>query len=313
MYYPLLRGRQFELIALRELAAENVTQGVIIPIIEPVKESVNNLNLAFKIFEAKNQTAFLIVNPSVGEYPGDTDYYLEYINQTGTTVFRPTFLYRNNAPYITEKITQYNLKNCMIIGNNEISSEDVSFTTLVNSARISHVTIEDPDRNRDLRRIVQESGKQFIRLDDLFEPQPRNSNFLVIESHRFSEEHKYFSQDGYNGFADYTLLSSAYSDGGSTPRAVVIHFTYMNVQNQIWIRHFTSTSNDSIANIQGKFGEAANKAVTFCRNENLSNSAITELEDYFDRGHYPGLGTVKKISIKNHLCIVSNYLKTLQP
>ncbi|MFT6843616.1 MAG: hypothetical protein ACJASR_002400 [Psychroserpens sp.] len=311
MYYPFLRGRQFELIALRELAAEGVTQNVIIPIIEPVKESINNLNLAFNIFEAVDQSIFLIVNPSVGEFPGDTDYYLNYIREKENIVFRPTFLYRNNASYINAKIAEYNLQNCMIIGNNEISSEDTDFVALVNTPEFTHVTIEDPDRNRELRRIVQESGKQFVRLDDLFEPQPRNSNFLDIETHRFSEEHKYFSQDGYNGFSDYTPLSSGYSDGGSTPRAVVIHFTYMNGQNQIWIKHFTSISNDSIANIQGKFGEAANKAVIFCRAENLSNSAITELEDYYDRGHYPGLGTVKKISIKNHLNVVSDYLKTL--
>lgn len=47
MYYPLLRARQFELIALRELAIEGATQGVIIPILEPVKERDNNLNRCF--------------------------------------------------------------------------------------------------------------------------------------------------------------------------------------------------------------------------------------------------------------------------
>ena len=45
MYYPFLRARQFELIALRELATEGATQGVIVPILEPVKETHNNLNL----------------------------------------------------------------------------------------------------------------------------------------------------------------------------------------------------------------------------------------------------------------------------
>lgn len=50
MYYPLLRARQFELIALRELALEQATQGMIIPILEPVKETHNNLTLAHKIF-----------------------------------------------------------------------------------------------------------------------------------------------------------------------------------------------------------------------------------------------------------------------
>ena len=83
----------------------------------------------------------------------------------------------------------------------------------------------------------------------------------------------------------------------------------MNEHDQIWIRHFTSNTNDTVANVQGKFGEAAQKAVVYCRENNLENSAITELKDYFDEAHYPGLGMVKKISIKNHLIVVGNYLR----
>ena len=97
--------------------------------------------------------------------------------------------------------------------------------------------------------------------------------------------------------------------GGSTPRAVVIHLTYMNGENQIWIRHFTSETNDSISNVQGKFAEAANKAVTYCTQRGLNNSAISELISYNNNEHYPGLGTVKKISIKNHLLVISQFLK----
>ena len=77
------------------------------------------------------------------------------------------------------------------------------------------------------------------------------------------------------------------------------------------IRHFTSISNDSIANIQGKFAEAAEKAVSYCRVHHHTNSAIVELETFFDEHHYPGLGTVKKISIKNHLLILSHYLRNI--
>lgn len=39
MYFPYLRGRQFELIALRELLENGVLSDRIIPIIEPVKLS----------------------------------------------------------------------------------------------------------------------------------------------------------------------------------------------------------------------------------------------------------------------------------
>jgi hypothetical protein len=56
--------------------------------------------------------------------------------------------------------------------------------------------------------------------------------------------------------------------------AVVIHLTYLKENEQIWKRHFTSTTNDSQANVQGKFAEAAKKAVGFCKSEGLNNLAM---------------------------------------
>jgi len=61
--------------------------------------------------------------------------------------------------------------------------------------------------------------------------------------------------------------------------------------------------------VQGKFAEAAAKAVNYCRQNELANSATTELESYYDNEHYPGLGTVKKISIKNHLLVLKHFIQ----
>lgn len=309
MYYPFLRARQFELIALRELASEEAIQGVIIPILEPVKETHNNLTLAHKVFQEKGQTAYLIVNSSIGELDGNSHFYIEYLATLEGEIFLPAFHYRNNAEFIIESIDQFGLTNCMIICQNDISADDLEFNQLVSRNEITKINVSDPNRNRSLHRFIRGLNKTYIRLDDLFEKQARNSDFLDIEEHRFSEEHLYFQDEGFSGFSDYTVLPSEYIDGGSTPRAVVIHLTYLNGESQIWIRHFTSETNDSIANVQGKFAEAATKAVNYCRQNGLANSAIAELESYFEKEHYPGLGTVKKISIKNHLLILSRFLR----
>lgn len=309
MYYPFLRARQFELIALRELAAEGATQGVIVPILEPVKETHNNLNLAHKVFQEKSQSAYLVVNPNFGELAGDSQIYIEYLATLNYEVFMPAFHYRNNAEYINQSIEQFGLTNCMLICENDIEGDDTNFKSIAELEAVSHITVNDPGRNRSLNRYISGLQKGFIRLDDLFEKKDRNSDFLDVIEHRFSEEHIHYSNEGFEGFSDYTVLPSEYVEGGSTPRAVVIHLTYLNIQNEIWIRHFTSETNDSIANVQGKFAEAAAKAVDYCRRNGLSNSAITELETYFDTEHYPGLGSVKKLSIKNHLLVLSNFLR----
>lgn len=309
MYYPFLRARQFELIALRELAIESVTQGVIVPILEPVKKTNNNLNLAHRVFRETGQTAYLIINPSTGEQSGDELYYLDYIKELGSSNFIPAFQFNSNAEFINQSIDDYDLNNCMLICGNDIDSENLEFQKLVRRAEIHCVVIKEPNRNRSLNRFIKELNKKYVRLDDLFEKRVRNSEFLLVPEHKFSEEHIYYKEDGFSGFSDYTVLPSEYIDGGSTPRAVVIHLTYMNEAEQIWIRHFTSETNDSISNVQGKFEEAAKKAVNFCNSFGHFNSAIEELFSYYQDEHYPGLGTVKKISIKNHLLVVSQFLK----
>lgn len=309
MYYPFLRARQFELIALRELATEGATQGAVVPILEPVKETHNNLTLAHKVFQDKNQTAYLIVNPTIGELSGDSNFYLEYLSELEDSKFLPAFIYKNNSDFINQSIGSFSLNSCMIICQNDVSPDDSEFKQLVDRTEVSHINISAPDRNRTLNRFIKGLNKNYIRLDDLFEKQARNSDYLEIQEHRFSEEHIYYVEDGFNGFSDYTVLPSEYIDGGSTPRAVVIHLTYLNGENQIWIRHFTSETNDSISNVQGKFAEAAKKAVVYCKQKGLDNSAISELISYYDNEHYPGLGTVKKLSIKNHLLVVSQFLK----
>ncbi|WP_298248308.1 sce7725 family protein [uncultured Christiangramia sp.] len=308
MYYPLFRARQFELIALRELTKEGKLENFILPILEPVKESHNNMNLAIRQFVKFGQQAYLILNPEFGERSGDHNYYLDYINTLEGETLIPAFYYRNNKNYIEESIQNYNLNNVMLLCENDINNDDTDFREIVNFPQITSITVNDPGRNRSLDRFIKNLNKNYIRLDDLFEKQVRNSDFLDIQEHRFSEEHLYYSDEGYTGFSDYTVLPSEFMDGGSTPRAVVIHLTYLNEENQIWIRHFTSNTNDSIANVQGKFAEAAEKAVMFCRENNLNNSAIQELENYYNHQHYPGLGVVKKIAMKNHLLIIQEFL-----
>ena len=289
--------------------AEGALENKITPVIEPVKESFNNLNLAHKVFDENNFNPYLIVNPFEGELPGDTEIFLNYISEIENCKYIPAFHYSDNSDYIISSIEKYNIDNCMIICLDSFSDEN-QFKDLCQNGSVSHIILLEPHKYRTLDRFIKKLEKFYIRLDDVFERQQKNADFLNIPPHKFTEEHLYYKEDGYQGFGDFTVLPKEYIDGGSTPRAVVIHLTYLNpvADNQIWIRHFTSETNDSIANVQGKFAEAANKAVQFCDELPLENSATVELKKYFDEARYPGLGTVKKISIKNHLLVISGFI-----
>ena len=65
MYFPYLRGRQYELIALRELLENNKLSNNVIPIIEPVRLSPTLVS-TLEAFATKKQPCALIMNPAVG-------------------------------------------------------------------------------------------------------------------------------------------------------------------------------------------------------------------------------------------------------
>ena len=75
------------------------------------------------------------------------------------------------------------------------------------------------------------------------------------------------------------------------------------------IHHFVSDSNDGIEDPGGKFGEALEKLVYWCEENNVKNTlGLQGFYDCYNSGKYPGLGTVKKYSIMHHLELVSNFL-----
>ena len=64
MYFPYLRGRQYELLALRELIENDRLSDNIIPIIEPVKITSTLLS-TIKTFINNNKKMIIIYIPSV--------------------------------------------------------------------------------------------------------------------------------------------------------------------------------------------------------------------------------------------------------
>jgi len=304
MYYPYLRGRQFELIALREYAQVRVDNNKIIPIIEPVRTSYNSIKIALPIL-TKNEVKFaLIMNPKLGDFKKEsTNSAFEMIlselkdELSDASTWIPTFSVSNNYKEINQLIATYNLENVMLVCSDMVDSTNSDFIKLSKLENVKSIVSKE---NRSLKRTFKDLD--FIRLDDNFNAQKRNIDYLPLSEEKFTEEHLFFEEDGFKGFSDFTPLNSDFTEGGSTPYSVAIHLTYKKSNGEVWIRHFASEKNsDNNSDIQGKFAEAAEKAVKFIKETNLSTSAAQELVDYFVKAKYPGLGMIKKITIKNHL------------
>lgn len=126
---------------------------------------------------------------------------------------------------------------------------------------------------------------------------------------QFSEEHLFYKEDGYKGFSDFLIIGDNYSETGFLPYAIAIHLSYVEKDNKIRIKHFVSDSNEDTSDIGGKFAEANKKLVEWCNANNIDETiAIGEFKSLYNSGHFPGLGSIKKLSIKHHIELVKNLI-----
>lgn len=308
MYYPYLRGRQFELIALREFALNHGENNNVIPIIEPVKKTFNSLRLAIPKLIEGNVKFALILNPQVGEIGKEgiqiiTDELEDELAEKSKWI--PSLIVINNYIEISLLIDKFEYQDVMLICSDQTDSSNIDFINLISKQQVKYIVSRE---NKTLKRKLKDKGKDLIRLDDNFRAQKRNSDYLPLAEEKFSEEHIFYKEDGYNGFSDYTILESDFKVGGAAPYAVAIHLSYQKTNEEVWVKHFTSVTNDDRTNIQGKFAEATEKAIIFLNENNISNEATNELRKYYTDGKYPGLGMVKKISIKNHIELINGII-----
>ena len=105
-------------------------------------------------------------------------------------------------------------------------------------------------------------------------------------------------------------MAKDFIEGGMLPYAIAIHLTYQKSADQIFVHHFVSDNNFDQSNIRGKFHEAAIKIEPFFNENGLDHTAAVDefiLKAESEDG-YPGLGYIKKLSVKNHLELITHIL-----
>ena len=304
MYFPYLRGRQFELIALRELLQNGVLSERIIPIIEPVKLS-STLIKTVELYGSEVRKLALITNPIVGNFTSDLK---EIKNEKLKDAFLNSCKENHNILYIrilngnsgVDKFISYHADNMMTICINK-DSIPIYETNFSNLNVMYNLIPDESSFRRKIRR-------NRVILEEKFNKQDRNNDYITMDDEPFSEDHLYYKDDGYVGFADYSVVGKDYSDTGFAPYAVAIHIVYFDIDNSLRIKHFVSDSNDDISDPAGKFQEALSKLIVWNRDMRINTVAMKEFEDLYEREAYPGLGTVKKLSIMHHLELIGNFL-----
>ena len=308
MYFPYLRGRQYELIAIRELVQKGRLSNLVVPIVEPVKLSSTLTNTISMCEKNGNALAF-IVNPQVGSLYADARK-----DKTGGKLTELYDLVAGSKNIIKAIISGNDSKLKMeeLIGRGISKNEVMSIYTdregitdydelFEKSAKYNVVPYDMAYRRIRERRILLSDRFDAIKKE-------RNNDYAKKDDEFFSDDHLYYT-DGYVGFSDYSIVGHEYQESGFAPYAVAIHIVYFDREDNLRIHHFVSDSNDDINDPAKKFYEAVSKLVEWNASMHLETEGIKMFEELHRTGAYPGLGVVKKLSIMHHLQLMGEYLE----
>lgn len=289
-YYPYLRGRMYDLLAIKELCENDQLGPDIIPIIEPVRDS-KELQNTVKTFLKYKHPFSIIANPQVSVYGlNDTKIYPLPDLKT-VDYFLPSAILA--ADFSTDYLKTS--QETILIAKNYPLLKAYQESDLLKNA--NHIFIPEEAR---LHTIV---GKKAVSLNDPLTFVKHVEDYKNLTDEYFQPANWYQQIDNYNGFSDYSMVGSVYFDKGMPSRAIAIHIIYVTNDGTLRIHHFVSDSNESMRGQKEKFFEALKKLDNWAsiniRGIN-DTPALRELLTYTKQDKFPGLGTVKKLSLMHH-------------
>ena len=273
MYYPFLRGKQEELLALQELLNSDRLCEKIIPLIEPIKLSTTFLNTLLAFCE-KKRNFYIIANPIVGQFEDDlstvligdeTEEEKKHIERLIANQHRYRELIKSDcikfAAYYSNDFSAY-------FEQEALQSKDHTVLVFIKDDDITNYSAEPFFGDERIKcsfipsvEDVDDFDGRSVLFRDRFNKANRNADYP--EDEFYSKDHLIYRKYGCEGFSDYSIVGEKYEEGGFTPYAIALHIVYPDSKNALNIRHFISDSNFSPKNPAGKFSESARKLVAW--------------------------------------------------
>lgn len=311
MYYPFIRGKQFELVMLREMAPKIAEWGFV-PIIEPVKGNFPALKRGLDKLIQHNCRFILIANPSVGELKEDSSSLWEEIFEGTLQDYKnysigfslPKNELLDDAKYLfDEKKNSIAIIHCGC-------SDGKGLSALIAEKQpniTEHIFVGDD--NILYRKHFK--GHKLVLVQDGFKSR---NNKDYPSSEIFSGLYLTYDVMGFEAFGDFMMVGSDFKDGGGPAYAIAIHLTFVDpdADDAIAIRHYKSIQVDSPKDPAGKFLEALTKLVEDVERDDspiFRSTAVGEYLQLYKEQHFPGLGYVKKLSMQHHLELMAHVLK----
>jgi hypothetical protein len=310
MYYPYFRGKQYELIVIRDNAKLLADSGFV-PIIEPVKDTFGPLERALVELRNSGGNAILIMNPQYGNITEDSAPLMELVSTKfadyADLSFGILLQQEITIAEIQELLERYSSHPITLIHSGFPDAKGLVDVIVDRPTIVRHIFIDGsctelyPRHFKDRRRILIRDG---------FE-RKTNKNYPPFEA--FSDLHITFSERGFVGFGDFLIVGDDYSETGGPAWAVAIHLTYIDPDkdDSMFVFHFVSDSQDTPNDPGGKFAEALEKLYLEAMRPStplLRTKAVEEFLQLRESRHFPGLGYVKKLSMQHHVELMAHFL-----
>ena len=314
MYYPYFRGKQYELITIRENAGL-LKQSGFVPIIEPVKQQINTLRKAIDEVKRMGGECVLIINPKCGDHSQD-DRAIRSLAKTYFAAFNGLSVgilltASTSLDHVKALCSQHAKRNIALIHCGFEDGKDLAGVLAEHPNVSRHVFVENFCGKLYRRHFADRTR---ILLRDGFRKQRTNREYGDAPE-PFSDLHATFrDEEGMDGFGDFLIVGDDFSESGGPAYAVAIHLTYIDEQRdgEMYIYHFVSDRTDTPTDPAGKFAEALAKLVAEVEKVNspiLRSNAVEEFLELHNNPHFPGLGYVKKLSMQHHIETLADFFK----
>lgn len=310
MYYPYLRGKQFELITIREMA-DLLAEKNFVPVIEPVRESLGGLKKALKAVCDAGGRAIIIVNPYHGDHQEDGASISALLQDDFSAADNIAAGILLRSDMTTEEVMtcvrQHADHNPVLVHAGFTAPKVLAAALGEAMPNLTNIFFEDHAKL--LYRKHFDQSTRILVYDGFYKQ--RNADYPEMEE--FSDLHVTYGDRGMAGFGDFLMVGDAYSEGGGPAYAVAIHLTFIDPENDdvMYIYHFVSDTKDTPTDPAGKFAQALAKLIAKLDSGSshiLETQSVKEFRDLYAKGHFPGLGYIKKLSMKHHIETLANYL-----
>lgn len=308
MYFPFLRGKTYELMALKELLPRLVINTNVMPIIEPVTLA-SSPRKSCEYF-AENELPFiLITNPKVGELSEDkcqTRIYDNFFYSKSNVIPALVVDSYTSVKNIDLFLTQYDHGSYSIVYKEMPDEFCCKYLAELADVRF-HIFNMEECSHLDNWYV---SNEKIVVLQNCFKKLRRNADYEDLRTEEFcvpSESERL----PYAGFGDFSIVGE-WTNGGGPAHAVALHHVYFerdNFEGKLLVDHFVSDETHDTNNTEGKFIQAVSKLLEERWVDSGVNhtEALCKLKSLFLEKHSPGLGKAKGLAIEHHLEVMLNF------